>query len=70
MHESEPATGWRFTRQPDGAVTITAPFCAVTFTPDAWASTCAALSARGESGDTYRMARAFHEMQPRRMETV
>jgi hypothetical protein len=69
MSDLEPAPGWRFTREEDGSVTI----CGtghVTLDPDVWASTCAALSARGESGDTVRMARSFHAMAPRRMETV
>ncbi len=67
MHEHEPAAGWTFRREEDGSVTVHGSGH-VTLDPAAWASTCAALSARGETGDTVRMARSFHAMQPKRME--
>lgn len=55
--------GWHFRRQLDGAVTITGGG-QVTLDPDTWASIAAAVSARGETSDTWRMARAFHAMNP------
>ncbi len=57
--------GWRFSREPDGSVHIQAPTGATTIDPDTWASIAAAVSARGETGDTWRMARTFHSMRPR-----
>lgn len=69
MHHIEPAAGWRFRREPDGSVAITG-HGTTTLDPATWASLCAALSARGETGDTVRMARSFHEMAPKRMERV
>lgn len=62
--------GWLFRRLPDGSVHIEGPDARTTITPESWALIAASVSARGETGDTFRMARSFHDMQPRRMETL
>jgi hypothetical protein len=62
------SSGWMFRRVEDGSVEIQ-PGATVLgaggypvhlVSPDAWASMVAHVSARGESGETFRAAQAFH----------
>ena len=56
--------GLSFERMGDGSVFVTYPGDAhegeVTLDADTWASVVAAMSARGETGETFRPAQAFH----------
>jgi hypothetical protein len=56
--------GWYFERQPDGSVKISAAVnrCAETITlpPAEWASVVTAVSAQGETSETYQAALRLH----------
>ena len=80
MNRFHAHSGWFFSRAETGAVTIsyepspeqaidsganaTAPDVTATFDDSTWASIVAFASARGETGDTYREALAFHNASP------
>lgn len=56
--------GWHFKRQDDGTVFVYNSAHRVTMTIPAseWASIVASVCKRGETGDTYREALAFHDV--------
>lgn len=63
-------SGWYFHRESNGSVRILAPDSLGpgahqlgVFDPDTWASIVASVSASGETGDTWRAAKDFHDGQ-------
>lgn len=63
-HTGFHANGWYFERQDNGSVKISAAVDrsteTITLPPAEWASVVTAVSAQGESGETYQAALKMH----------
>lgn len=54
-------SGWYFSRDGSGQVTVTYPDGVVGFDKDTWASIVASVSFRGETAETFAEAQALHQ---------